>query len=126
MASHLLAESLSRDPYKSLVWLLGTKFSRRTHKPDLAVISAEFDGDEDRFADCSHLKPRHPKTEIVVLIDGNAWIGAGCIPLRAKGVQRRAAREFVPASSGCHGERAGRKKRSFCWRRCGTVLHATA
>jgi two-component system nitrate/nitrite response regulator NarL len=76
MASHLLAESLSRDPDIEVACVAAgdeVLSSALTHKPDLAVVSAEFDGGSKTGLQIVRtLSSRQPKTEIVVLIDGNA------------------------------------------------------
>ena len=76
MASHLLAESLSRDPYFEVTCVTaGDEVlpSALAHKPDLAVISTEFDGGTKTGLQIVRaLSSRLPKIEIVALIDGNA------------------------------------------------------
>jgi two-component system nitrate/nitrite response regulator NarL len=76
MASHLLAESLSRDPYFEVTCVAAADevlSSALAHKPDLAVISAEFDGGtKTGLQIVRSLSSRQPKIEIVTLIDGNA------------------------------------------------------
>jgi two-component system nitrate/nitrite response regulator NarL len=76
MASHLLAESLSRDPYFEVTCVAAgdeVLSSALAHKPDLAVISAEFDGGTKTGLQVVRaLSSRQPRIEIVVLIDGNA------------------------------------------------------
>ncbi len=76
MASHLLAESLSRDPYFEVTCVTAGDeviSSAVAHKPDLAVISAEFDGGAKTGLQIVRaLSSRQPRIEIVALIDGNA------------------------------------------------------
>ena len=76
MASHLLAQSLSRDPYFEVTCVAAADevlSSALAHKPDLAVISAEFDaGTKTGLQIVRSLSTRQPKIEIVTLIDGNA------------------------------------------------------
>jgi two-component system nitrate/nitrite response regulator NarL len=75
MASHLLAESLSRDPFfevASVATADEVLSSAMANKPDVAVISAEFDGGTKTGLQIVRtLSSRQPKIEIVVLIDGN-------------------------------------------------------
>jgi DNA-binding NarL/FixJ family response regulator len=76
MASHLLAESLSRDPHLEVTCVAAADevlSSTLAHKPEVAVISAEFDGGTKTGLQIVRaLSLRNPKIEIVVLIDGNA------------------------------------------------------
>ena len=76
MASHLLAESLRCDPYFDVTCVsAGDEVlpSALAHKPDLAVISTEFDGGTKTGLQIARaLNSRLPKIEIVALIDGNA------------------------------------------------------
>jgi two-component system nitrate/nitrite response regulator NarL len=94
MASHLLAESLNRDPHLEVTCVAAADevlSSALTHKPDVAVISAEFDGGTKTGLQIVRaLNLRNPKIDIVVLIDGNAR-GAVLAAFRcgAKGVFSR-------------------------------------
>src|SRR5260370_6953453 len=76
MASHLLAESLNRDSrFEVACVVAGDEIlsSALAHKPDVAVVSAEFDGGTKTGLQIVRtLSSRQPKVEIVVLIDGNA------------------------------------------------------
>jgi DNA-binding NarL/FixJ family response regulator len=76
MASHLLAESLNRDPrFEVTCVVAGDEIlpSAIAHKPDVAVVSAEFDsGTKTGLQIVRSLSSRQPRVEIVVLIDGNA------------------------------------------------------
>jgi two-component system, NarL family, nitrate/nitrite response regulator NarL len=76
MASHLLADSLSRDPgFEVACVAAGDEVisSALAHKPDVAVISAEFDGAAKTGLQIVRtLSSRQPRIEIVVLIDGGA------------------------------------------------------
>src|SRR5882724_3902946 len=76
MASHLLAESLNRDPrFEVTCVVAGDEIlpSAIAHKPDVAVVSAEFDsGTKTGLQIVRSLSSRQARVEIVVLIDGNA------------------------------------------------------
>jgi two-component system nitrate/nitrite response regulator NarL len=75
MASHLLAESLDREPFFEVTGAAAgdeVLSSALASKPDVAVISAEFDGGTKTGLQIVRaLSSRQPKIEIVVLIDGN-------------------------------------------------------
>src|SRR6266478_9959643 len=74
MASHLLAESLNRDPrFEVTCVVAGDEIlpSAIAHKPDVAVVSAEFDsGTKTGLQIVRTLSSRQPSVEIVVLMDG--------------------------------------------------------
>ena len=88
MASHLLAESLSRDPFfevASVATADEVLSSAMANKPDVAVISAEFDGGTKTGLQIVRtLSSRQPKIEIVVFRWQREELGSGNLPLRSK------------------------------------------
>ncbi len=75
MASHLLAESLNRDPQFEVTGVAVADEvlpAALSHKPDVAVISAEFDGGSKTGLQIVRaLGSRQPNIEKIVLIDDN-------------------------------------------------------
>jgi len=76
MASHLLAESLDRDPQfevAAIATVDDVLSLAQSHKPDVAVISAEFDnGTKTGLQIVRALNSRQPNIETVVLVDDNS------------------------------------------------------
>ena len=85
MYSQLLAESLGRDPRFEVLAVAAAAdiFPIAARKPDVALISMEFDaGAKKGLAVARALNAAHPGIHIVTLLEASAGIGHRLFSLR--------------------------------------------